>query len=126
MDRNIFGQTKNKEAQKFLETQTAELTKQNIETEKLRQKDFEHNEEKKNALVETAQKNKEIKTLVEGTTTASKALKDETKEIKDSFAQIGETIGSQITDALVGAINGTKSLGESAKAIINDLAQIHF
>tara|TARA_Y100000356_G_scaffold19916_1_gene14161 strand:- start:6100 stop:7623 length:1524 start_codon:yes stop_codon:yes gene_type:complete len=38
------------------------------------------------------------------------------------FAEIGRTIGTQITDALVGAINGTKSLGESAKAIINDLA----
>ena len=38
------------------------------------------------------------------------------------FKQIGTTIGTQITDALVGAINGTKSLGESAKAIINDLA----
>ena len=38
------------------------------------------------------------------------------------FAEIGRTIGTQITDALVGAINGTKSLGESAKAILNDLA----
>ncbi|BAQ92392.1 phage tape measure protein [uncultured Mediterranean phage uvMED] len=115
----MFG---NKEAKNFLRERTLELTKQNIETEKLRQKDFEHNEEKKNALVETAQKGAEIKKIVEGTTTASKALKEETKEIKDSFAEIGETIGSQITDALVGAINGTKSLGESAKAIINDLA----
>lgn len=122
LDKNIFGQAKNKEAQAFLKQQTAELTKQNIETEKLRQKDFEHNEEKTSALVVAAQKGKEIKTIIEGTTLASKNLKDETKGIKDSFEEIGKTIGSQITDALVGAINGTKSLGESAKAIINDLA----
>ena len=112
----------NKEANKFLKERTAELTKQNIETEKLRQKDFEHNEEKKNALVEAAQKNAEIKKTLEGTVTVSKTLKDETKGIKDSFAEIGDTIGSQISDALVSAINGTKSLGEAAKSIINDLA----
>ena len=35
---------------------------------------------------------------------------------------MGHTIGSQISDALVGAINGTKSLGEAAKNILNDLA----
>ena len=112
----------NKEANQFLKERTAELTKQNIETEALRQKDFEHNEEKKNALIETAQKNLEIKKTLEGTVTASKNLKDETKGIKDAFAEIGDTIGSQISDALVGAINGTKSLGEAAKSIINDLA----
>ena len=44
------------------------------------------------------------------------------KDLEDTFAQIGLTIGTQIEDALVGAINGTKSLGESAKAILNDLA----
>ena len=122
LDRNAFGLVKNKEAAKFLRERTLELTKQNIETEKLRQKDFEHNEEKTSALVVAAQKNKEIKTAVEGTVIASKNLKDETKGIKDAFAEIGDTIGSQISDALVGAINGTKSLGEAAKNIINDLA----
>ena len=49
-------------------------------------------------------------------------IKTDAELLKEQFAEIGKTIGSQITDALVGAINGTKSLGESAKAIINDLA----
>ncbi len=44
------------------------------------------------------------------------------KKLKDSFAELGETIGSQITDALVSAVNGTKSLGEAAKDILNDIA----
>ena len=64
--------------------------------------------------------------------TANQGLKNQKTEIDkineasqrqaEVFAEIGRTIGSQITDALVGAINGTKSLGESAKAILNDLA----
>ena len=47
---------------------------------------------------------------------------EEAKKLKDSFAELGETIGSQITDALVSAVNGTKSLGEAAKDILNDIA----
>ena len=64
--------------------------------------------------------------------TANVGLKNQKTEIDkineasqrqaEVFAEIGRTIGTQITDALVGAINGTKSLGESAKAILNDLA----
>jgi len=44
------------------------------------------------------------------------------KEINGAFKQIGEDIGTGITDALVGAIEGTRTLGEAAKSIINDLA----
>ena len=47
---------------------------------------------------------------------------DAASGLSDVFAEIGDTIGSQISDALVGAINGTKSLGEAAKSIVNDLA----
>ncbi len=42
--------------------------------------------------------------------------------INGAFKQIGEDIGTGITDALVGAIEGTRTLGEAAKSIINDLA----
>jgi len=44
------------------------------------------------------------------------------KKINGAFKQIGEDIGTGITDALVGAIEGTRTLGEAAKSIINDLA----
>ena len=64
--------------------------------------------------------------------TANAGLKDQADKVKDVkdaadgladvFGDIGDTIGSQISDALVSAINGTKSLGESARAILNDLA----
>ncbi len=64
--------------------------------------------------------------------TANAGLEDQVDKLKetgdaaeglsDVFAEIGDTIGSQISDALVSAINGTKSLGEAAKSIVNDLA----
>ena len=41
---------------------------------------------------------------------------------KELFTQIGDNIATGITDALVGAIEGTRSLGEAARAIVNDLA----
>ena len=37
------------------------------------------------------------------------------KKINGAFKQIGEDIGTGITDALVGAIEGTRTLGEAAK-----------
>ena len=51
-----------------------------------------------------------------------KIVKSDAELLKEKFAEIGDTIESQISDALVGAINGTKSLGEAAKNILNDLA----
>ena len=99
-----------------------ETRKQNIETEKLKQKNFEVTEDKTNALVKEAQKNKEINNILGDTNNKLDTMNNKTKTIADSFAEIGDTIGSQISDALVGAINGTMALGEAAKNIINDLA----
>ena len=48
---------------------------------------------------------------------------EQAKKINDAFRQIGDDIATGITDALVGAIQGTKSLGEAAKVNnVNDLA----
>ena len=47
---------------------------------------------------------------------------EEAKKLNNAFKQIGDDIATGITDALVGAIQGTKSLGEAARAIVNDLA----
>ena len=49
-------------------------------------------------------------------------IEEASKRQAQIFKEIGDTIGSQISDALVGAINGTKTLGEAAKSIVNDLA----
>ena len=42
--------------------------------------------------------------------------------IENKFKDIGDSIGSGISDALVGAIEGTKSLGEAAKSILKDIS----
>ncbi len=65
---------------------------------------------------------KKINTGTDKLSESFNTIKTDAELLKEEFAEIGKTIGSQITDALVGAINGTKSLGESAKAILNDLA----
>ena len=111
-----------KEQNKFFKEQLEILKQQNIERELLRNKEFTANEEKTNSLVQEAQKNAEINRLLDNKNNKLDETINKTKGIKDAFAEIGDTIGSQISDALVGAINGTKSLGEAAKGIINDLA----
>ena len=54
--------------------------------------------------------------------TVMEKQKEEAKKIKDAFRQIGDDIATGISDALVGAIEGTRTLGEAARSIINDLA----
>ena len=111
-----------KEENKFFKEQLEILKKQNIERELLRNKEFEANEEKTNALVATAQKNKEINNILGDTKNKTDAITDSTKGIKTAFEEIGDSIATGISDALVGAIMHTKSLGEAAKGILNDIA----
>jgi len=49
-------------------------------------------------------------------------LHDATKGIKSNFEKIGESIASGVSDNLTAAIQGTKTLGEAAKSILNDLS----
>ena len=76
----------------------------------------------KNNVVTT---NETIPKVTEGVDKLGKKVK-ETEEatdgIKSKFEEIGDSIGTGISDALVAAINGTKSLGESARSILNDLS----
>ena len=44
------------------------------------------------------------------------------ERIKGIFREIGDDIATGISDALVGAIEGTKTLGEAARSIVNNLA----
>ena len=45
-----------------------------------------------------------------------------TSDIKTNFEIIGESIASGVTDNITAAIQGTKSLGDAAKSILNDLS----
>ena len=111
-----------KEENKFFKEQLKILTDQNIEREKLRQTEFTANEEKRNALIETAQKNKEINNILGETNTKTDAIVESTKGIKTAFEQIGDSIATGVSDALVGAIQGTKTLGQAAASILNDIS----
>ena len=51
-----------------------------------------------------------------------KELAEATKDIKTNFELIGQSIASGVSDNLTAAIQGTKTLGEAAKSILNDLS----
>ena len=51
-----------------------------------------------------------------------KKLAEATKGIKSNFEMIGESIASGVSDNLTAAIQGTKTLGDAAKSILNDLS----
>ena len=42
--------------------------------------------------------------------------------MRTNFERIGESIASGVTDNITAAIQGTKSLGDAAKSILNDLS----
>jgi len=48
--------------------------------------------------------------------------KTETDKLNGAFTKIGDNISTGISDALVGAIQGTKSLGEAARGILQGIA----
>ena len=51
-----------------------------------------------------------------------KELSEATKGIKSNFEMIGESIASGVSDNLTAAIMQTKTLGDAAKSILNDLS----
>tara|TARA_R110002012_G_scaffold321104_1_gene547406 strand:+ start:179 stop:2272 length:2094 start_codon:yes stop_codon:yes gene_type:complete len=79
-------------------------------------KEFDGEEEDR--LVSLAKQNHELnkqKTAIEKANEAAKRQ-------AEIFKKIGDSIATGISDALVGAILQTKSLGEAAKGILNDIA----
>ena len=54
--------------------------------------------------------------------TATDKLNESTKDMRTNFEKIGESIASGVSDNLVAAIQGTKTLGEAAKSILNDIS----
>ena len=73
----------------------------------------------------TERKNALLTVTSEKTTNISNGLKNnktDADKLAESFGKIGDTIATGISDALVDAINGTKTLGESLRNIVNELA----
>ncbi len=53
---------------------------------------------------------------------AAKKLKEQAEQLKALYSDIGMTIKSGVVDAIRGAIDGTKSLGEVAANVLNNIA----
>jgi len=53
---------------------------------------------------------------------AAQKLKDQAEQLKALYTDIGMTIKSGVVDAIQGAIDGTKSLGEVAASVLNNIA----
>jgi len=53
---------------------------------------------------------------------ATDKLNDKTKDMKSNFEMIGQSIASGVSDNLSAAILQTKTLGDAAKSILNDLS----
>ena len=48
--------------------------------------------------------------------------KTETAKLNDAFAKIGDTLATGVSDALVGVVNGTRSLADAARSLLSDIA----
>jgi len=55
---------------------------------------------------------------------ALKAQQEEAKRLQEIYSQVGQTIEQGITGAIMGAIDGTKTLSQSLSGILNQLANI--
>jgi len=99
----IIGEEKKKEFD--LEQQIAEIKRQ-----------FDGEEEER--LVSLAKQNFELnkqKTSIE-------QMNEAAKRHAEIFREIGDSIATGVSDALHDAVMGTRSLGEAARAVVNDLA----
>ena len=53
---------------------------------------------------------------------AAQKLKDQAEQLKSLYTDIGMTIKSGVVDSIQGAVDGTKSLGEVAASVLNNIA----
>ncbi len=121
LDRNLIGQFKNKEAGEFFEKQKKALIDANIQTEKLRQKDFEHTQQKTDGLGQINTKLKEKLDLEKKSTAELGKQGEKTKELKEKMTAVGEQIETSIKNNLKGAITGAQSFGEAMSNVLNSI-----
>ena len=88
--------------------------KQKVEGEELQKLNDIHTANTNELTKHNELRNKAIK--------LEKDLNAATSDIKTNFEIIGESIASGVTDNITAAIQGTKSLGDAAKSILNDLS----
>ncbi len=124
----LFG---NKEAKKFQEEQFNLLVKQNIEREKLKNKQFEETELIKQANQQHSQTVTKIQEKSNATDQFNfkleesffqiQKIQNETSKLNSQFLEIGMTIENGIVSNLTDTIMGVQSLGQAAIGVLNSL-----
>ena len=62
------------------------------------------------------------KKAIDESTAATKKQQEEAEKLKEAYKKVGDSITTNIRDSLVEAVKGTKTLGEMATSILNDIA----
>ena len=107
----------------------AELSKENLQTEidkllQIQARDAvldETNQKTLTALEAQLDKMDELTDSQIESVTEQIKLAEAAKRTRDAFDEINNSIATNISDGLTAAIQGTKTLGEAAKAILNDI-----
>ena len=107
----------------------AELSKKNLQTEidkllQIQARDGildETNQKTLTALEAQLDKMDELTDSQIESVTEQIKLAEAAKRTRDAFDEINNSIATNISDGLTAAIQGTKTLGEAAKAILNDI-----
>ena len=107
----------------------AELSKKNLQTEidkllQIQARDAvldEANQKTLTALEAQLSKMDELTDSQIESVTEQIKLAEAAKRTRDAFDEINNSIATNISDGLTAAIQGTKTLGEAAKAILNDI-----
>ena len=107
----------------------AELSKENLQTEidkllQIQARDAvldEANQKTLTALEAQLNKMDELTDSQIESVTEQIKLAEAAKRTRDAFDEINNSIATNISDGLTAAIQGTKTLGEAAKAILNDI-----
>ena len=107
----------------------AELSKENLQTEidkllQIQARDGildETNQKTLTALEAQLDKMDELTDSQIESVTEQIKLAEAAKRTRDAFDEINNSIATNISDGLTAAIQGTKTLGEAAKAILNDI-----
>ena len=75
--------------------------------------------EKEKEITEEKKKQEEINKKIKETQTEQQK---QAEELKEAYKRVGDSIATNIRDSLVEAVKGTKTLGEMATSILNDIA----
>jgi tape measure domain-containing protein len=129
-EKELFEQIKARKIEEALTTK--ELSKQNDKQNKIKESVTASKDEAAKIKEEIGVVNESlgktdssVKTIKDNSNKVAESvsnIKTEADKLSGAFVKIGDDIATGISDALVGAIQGTKSLGDAARSILQGIA----